>query len=83
MGDQTQGGPEGRPLSSRENMKVPSGGYITKCIDDVTHTRAITVRSNQEPWLTGQVHTLKAHNIAFRAGDPAGLRAARADPNGL
>ncbi|KAK1882697.1 putative serine/threonine-protein kinase [Dissostichus eleginoides] len=55
-------------------------GYITKCIEDVTHTRSITIRANQKPWLTGEVHRLlRARNIAFREGNPAGLRAARAD----
>ncbi len=28
--------------------------YITKCIDDVTVTKTITVRANQKPWLTGR-----------------------------
>ncbi|KAK0136911.1 hypothetical protein N1851_026933 [Merluccius polli] len=27
--------------------------YISKCIDDVTDTKTITVRANQKPWLTG------------------------------
>ena len=55
-------------------------GYTTKCIDDMTHTRFITIRANQKPWLTGEVHRLLwARNIAFREGNPAGLRAARAD----
>ncbi len=27
--------------------------YITKCIDDVTVTKTVTVRANQKPWLTG------------------------------
>ncbi len=44
--------------------------YITKCIDDVTVTKTITVRANQKPWLTGEVYRLlKARNAAFRAGD--------------
>lgn len=55
-------------------------GYITKCIDDVIHTRFITTRANQKPWLTVEVHRLlRACYTAFRADDPAGLRAARAD----
>ncbi len=42
--------------------------YITKCIDDVTVTKTITVRANQKPWLTGEVYRLlKARNAAFRA----------------
>ncbi len=48
--------------------------YITKCIDDVTVTKTITVRANQKPWLTGEVYRLlKARNAAFRAGDEEGL----------
>ncbi len=54
--------------------------YITKCIDDVTVTKTITVRANQKPWLTGEVYRLlKARNAAFRAGDEEGLRTARAN----
>ena len=54
--------------------------YISKCIDDVTHMKTITNRANQKPWLTGDVHRLlKARNKAFRAGDEAGLRTARAN----
>ncbi len=54
--------------------------YITKCIDDVTITKTITVRANQKPWLTGEVYRLlKARNTAFRAGDEEGLKTARAN----
>ncbi len=54
--------------------------YITKCIDDVTITKTITVRANQKPWLTGEVYRLlKARNAAFRAGDEEGLKTARAN----
>ncbi len=54
--------------------------YITKCIDDVTVTKTITVRANQKPWLTGEVYRLlKAQNVAFRAGDEEGLKTARAN----
>ncbi len=54
--------------------------YITKCIDDVTVTKTITVWANQKPWLTGEVHRLlKARNAAFRAGDEEGLKTARAN----
>ncbi len=54
--------------------------YITKCIDDVTVTKTITVWANQKPWLTGEVYRLlKARNAAFRAGDEVGLRTARAN----
>ena len=54
--------------------------YISKCIDDVTETKTITVRANQKPWLTREVHRLlRARNAAFRVGDEAGLRTARAN----
>ncbi len=54
--------------------------YITKCIDDVTVTKTITVRANQKLWLTGEVYRLlKAQNAAFRAGDEEGLKTARAN----
>ncbi len=54
--------------------------YITKCIDDVTVTKSITIRANQKPWLTGEVYRLlKARNAAFRAGDEEGLKTARAN----
>ncbi len=54
--------------------------YITKCIDDVTVTKTITVRANQKPWLTGEVYRLlKAQNAAFRTGDEEGLKTARAN----
>ena len=53
-------------------------GYISKCIEDVTVLKTITVRANQKPWLTGEVYRLlKARNAAFSAGDEVGLRAAR------
>ena len=54
--------------------------YISKCIDDVTDTKTITVRVNKEPWLMGEVYRLlRARNAAFRAGDEAGQRSARAN----
>lgn len=54
--------------------------YITKCIDDVTVLKTITIRANQKPWLTGEVHKLlKVRNAAFKAGDQAGLKIARAN----
>ena len=30
-------------------------GYITKCIDDVTQNRAITIRANQKPWVNSRI----------------------------
>ena len=54
--------------------------YITKCIDDVSVLKTVTVRANQKPWLTGEVYRLlKARNAAFKAGDQVGLRTARAN----
>uniref|UniRef100_A0A8C5DT67 Reverse transcriptase domain-containing protein n=1 Tax=Gouania willdenowi TaxID=441366 RepID=A0A8C5DT67_GOUWI len=54
--------------------------YMEKCMDDVTVTKTFTIRANQKPWLTGEVHRLlKARNTAFRAGDAGGLRTARAN----
>ena len=54
--------------------------FIRKCIDDVTVTKTITVRANQKPWLTGEVHRLlRARNAAFRAGDESELKIARAN----
>ncbi|XP_061133637.1 uncharacterized protein LOC133153670 [Syngnathus typhle] len=54
--------------------------YITKCIDNVTHSKSIVTRANRKPWLTGAVfRLLRARDKAFRAGNEAGLRTARAD----
>ncbi|KAK3516386.1 hypothetical protein QTP70_010501 [Hemibagrus guttatus] len=53
--------------------------YISKCIDDVTVSKTITTRSNQKPWMTAEVRALlKSRDSAFRAGDKAALRTARA-----
>lgn len=32
--------------------------YITNCIDDMTHTKNISIQANQNPWLTGEVYRL-------------------------
>ena len=49
-------------------------------MDDVTVTRTISIRANQKPWLTGEVHRLlRAWNSAFKAGEEMGLRTARAN----
>ncbi|KAG5282896.1 hypothetical protein AALO_G00035910 [Alosa alosa] len=54
--------------------------YITKCIDDVTHTKDIITRANWKPWLTGDVlRLLRARDKAYRAGDEAGMKTARAN----
>ncbi|KAK3528739.1 hypothetical protein QTP70_011205 [Hemibagrus guttatus] len=53
--------------------------YIGKCIDDVTVFKTITTRSNQKRWMTAEVcDLLKSRDSAFRAGDKAALRTARA-----
>ncbi|KAI4901822.1 hypothetical protein NFI96_010215 [Prochilodus magdalenae] len=53
--------------------------YIGKCIDDVTVSKTITTRPNQKPWMTAEVHALlKARDSAFKEGDKAALRKARA-----
>ncbi|KAG5266197.1 hypothetical protein AALO_G00250850 [Alosa alosa] len=54
--------------------------YITKCIDDVTHTKDIITRANWKPWLTEDVlRLLRARDKAYRAGDEAGMKTARAN----
>ncbi|KAK0135553.1 hypothetical protein N1851_028598 [Merluccius polli] len=64
------------------NIQEYSDTYISKCIDDVTVTKTITVRANHKPRLTGEVYgLLGARFAAFRAGDEAGLRSARANLN--
>jgi len=53
-------------------------GYISKCVNDVTTTKKITMYPNQKPWLNGAVRSLlKARDSAFRSGDKVALRAAR------
>ncbi|KAI4879859.1 hypothetical protein NFI96_004004 [Prochilodus magdalenae] len=54
-------------------------GYISKCIDDVTASKVITTHPNQKPWMTAEVRVLLgARDKAFKSGDKAGLRTARA-----
>ncbi|KAL0190088.1 hypothetical protein M9458_017187, partial [Cirrhinus mrigala] len=54
--------------------------YIKKCIDDVTVTKTITTRANQKPWMTAEVRRLlKIRDEAFRSGDRAALKTARAN----
>ncbi len=54
--------------------------YIKKCIDDVTVTKTITTRANQKPWMTAEVYgLLKTRDDAFRSGDKAALKTARAN----
>ncbi len=53
--------------------------YIKKCMDDVTVTKTITTRANQKPWMTAEVRgLLKTRDEAFRSGDKAALKTARA-----
>lgn len=52
--------------------------YISKCTDDVTTTKTITVHSYQKPWMTGEFRSLlRTCDTAFRSGDIAGLKTAR------
>ncbi len=54
--------------------------YIKKCIDDMTVTKTITTRANQKPWMTTEVSgLLKTRDEAFRSGDKAVLKTARAN----
>ncbi len=54
--------------------------YIKKCIDDVTVTRTITTRANQKTWMTAEVcWLLKTRDEAFRSGDKAAFKTARAN----
>ncbi len=54
--------------------------YIKNCIDDVTVTKTITTRANRKPWMTAEVHgLLKTRDEAFRSGDKAALKTARAN----
>ncbi len=54
--------------------------YIKKCIDNVTVTKTITTRANQKPWLTAEVRgLLKTSDEAFRSGDKAAFKTARAN----
>ncbi len=54
--------------------------YIKKCMDDVTVTKTITTRANQKPWMTAEFRgLLKTRDEAFRSGDKAALKTARAN----
>ncbi len=49
-------------------------------MDDVTVTKTITTRANQKLWMTAEVRgLLKARDEAFRSGDKAALKTARAN----
>ncbi len=54
--------------------------YIKNCIDDVTVTKTITTHANRKPWMTAEVRgLLKTRDEAFRSGDKAALKTARAN----
>ncbi len=55
--------------------------YIKNCIDDMTVTKIITTRANQKPWMTTAevCGLLKTRDEAFRSGDKAALKTARAN----
>ncbi|KAL0160065.1 hypothetical protein M9458_043790, partial [Cirrhinus mrigala] len=54
--------------------------YIKKCIDDVTVTKTITTHANQKTWMTADVRgLLKIRDEAFRSGDKAALKTAKAN----
>ncbi|KAK0137698.1 repressor of the inhibitor of the protein kinase [Merluccius polli] len=55
-------------------------GYISKCIDDVTTMKTITIRPNQRPWMNAEVRArLKARDAAYRSGEAGALKTARAE----
>ncbi len=57
-------------------------GYIYKSMEDICITKCITVRVNEKPWMTAEVQALlKARDSAFKSGDTAALRTARANLN--
>lgn len=58
-------------------------GYISKCFDDVTTTRTVTIYPKQKSWLNAVRSLLKARDAAFRSGDKEALRAARRDLTGI
>ncbi len=54
--------------------------YIKNGIDDVTVTKTIPTRANQKPWMTTEVcGLLKTRDEAFRSGDKAVFKTARAN----
>ncbi len=54
--------------------------YIKNCIADGTVTKTITTRSNQKLWMTAEIlGLLKTRDEAFRSGDKAALKTARAN----
>ncbi|KAI4902346.1 hypothetical protein NFI96_004702, partial [Prochilodus magdalenae] len=73
------GSKAGSTTTDLEEYTSSVTSYIGKCIDDVTVSKTITTRPNQKPWMTAEVRALlKARDSAFKAGDKAALRKARA-----
>ena len=65
-----------------EEYAASVSAYIQKCWEDVCVIRNITTRANQIPWMTSEVWSmLRARNAAFKSGDAAALRQARANLN--
>ena len=45
-------------------------GFINKCIEDVVPTVTVLTYPNQDPWITGNIHTeLKGRAAAFKVRD--------------
>ncbi len=66
--------------TDRQEYTETVTAYIKKCIDDVTVTKTITTPANQKPWMTAEVcGLLKTRDEAFRSGDKAVLKTARAN----
>ncbi len=54
--------------------------YIKNFTDDATVTKTITTRANRKTWMTAEVRgLLKTRDEAFRSGDKAALKTARAN----
>ncbi len=75
---------KGRPptttdLTDLQEYTETVNAYIKNCIDYVTVTK-ITTHPNQKPWMTAEVRgLLKTRDEAFRSGDKAALKTARAN----
>lgn len=53
-------------------------GFISKCIDDVTVTKTVKLRSTDKPWFTSKFRSLLRHrDAAFRSGDTEAYKIAR------
>ncbi|KAG9347418.1 hypothetical protein JZ751_004985 [Albula glossodonta] len=66
-------------LINLEEYTTSVMAYISKCIDEVTVSKQVTIRANQMMWLTPEICAmLKTCDNVFRTGDKAALRIARA-----